>query len=45
MRQNHEVVAKLRRRAERLTIKAPVHGIVKGLSVNTVGGSGRLRDR
>ncbi|MEZ5936500.1 MAG: HlyD family type I secretion periplasmic adaptor subunit [Alphaproteobacteria bacterium] len=37
LRQNREIVAKLRHRAERLTIRAPIHGVVKGLTVNNVG--------
>lgn len=38
LEQNHEVLAKLRSRVERLDIRAPVMGIVKGLSLNTIGG-------
>ncbi len=37
LRQNREVVAKLRHRSNRLTVEAPVRGVVKGLTVNTVG--------
>ena len=37
LRQNREIVTKLRRRAERLTVRAPIHGVVKGLAVNNVG--------
>ncbi len=36
--QTQESVTKLRDRAERLDITAPVDGIVKGLQVNTIGG-------
>jgi len=35
--QNAELIAKLRARVERLDIRAPVDGLVKGLAVNTVG--------
>jgi adhesin transport system membrane fusion protein len=37
LRQNKEVTAELQDRVDRLQIRAPIHGIVKGLSVNTVG--------
>lgn len=36
--QNEELIAKLRERVSRLSIPAPVDGIVKGLVVNTIGG-------
>lgn len=35
--QNAEIVRKLVRAADRLRVRAPVHGVVKGLSVNTIG--------
>lgn len=36
--QNNEVLTKMNNRVGRLDVKSPVHGLVKGLSVNTVGG-------
>lgn len=36
--QNQETVQKLNKRSERLVITSPVHGLVKGLTVNTIGG-------
>jgi len=36
--QNREVIEKLQNRVERLIVRSPVRGIVKGLEVNTVGG-------
>ncbi len=36
--QNEELISKLQDRVSRLAIKAPVDGIVKGLSANTIGG-------
>ncbi len=36
--QDHEMISKLTSRVERLDIKAPVHGVIKGLKINTVGG-------
>ena len=35
---NKETLVKLRNRVERLHIKSPIRGVVKGLAVNTVGG-------
>ncbi len=35
--QNQEVVKKLNRAEERLYVRSPVRGIVKGLSINTIG--------
>lgn len=35
--QNAELIDKLQNRVKRLSIKAPVNGLVKGLTVNTVG--------
>ncbi len=35
--QNIEIVKKLEEQKQRLTIRAPVHGMVKGLSINTIG--------
>lgn len=35
--QNEEILRKLKERSARLSIRAPVGGIVKGLSVNTIG--------
>ena len=35
--QNTEILSKLEQRYNRLTIRAPVDGIVKGLAVNTIG--------
>lgn len=35
--QNTEILQKLKERVERLDIRAPAHGIVKGLTINTVG--------
>lgn len=35
--QNKEMIEKLRARVDRLEIRAPVRGIVKGLNVNTIG--------
>lgn len=37
LRQNREIVTKLERRARRLTLPSPIRGVVKGLTVNTVG--------
>ncbi|MDB5491402.1 MAG: type secretion rane fusion, HlyD family protein [Micavibrio sp.] len=36
--QNSETVQKLNKRSGRLAITSPVHGLVKGLTVNTIGG-------
>lgn len=36
--QNSEIVSKLARRDDRLELRAPVRGIVKGMTVNTIGG-------
>lgn len=36
--QNNEVLAKMNNRVNRLDVQSPVHGLVKGLTVNTVGG-------
>ncbi len=36
--QNRETVQKLNKRSARLEITSPVHGLVKGLTVNTIGG-------
>ncbi len=36
--QEHESMNKLKNRVDRLEIKAPVRGIIKGLKVNTIGG-------
>ena len=38
LRQNSEVLTKLENRVERLDIRAPVTGVVKGLQLNTIGG-------
>jgi membrane fusion protein, adhesin transport system len=35
--QNRELAAKIRERVDRLGVRAPVHGTVKGLTVNTTG--------
>jgi HlyD family secretion protein/adhesin transport system membrane fusion protein len=35
--QNAEVISKIKDRVARLEIKAPAHGLIKGLTVNTVG--------
>jgi len=35
--QNNELIEKLRSRVDRLEVRAPVRGIVKGLNVNTIG--------
>lgn len=35
--QNREVIDKMKNRAERLVVRAPASGIVKGLAVNTIG--------
>jgi membrane fusion protein, adhesin transport system len=35
--QNTEIIAKLKDRTDRLSVRAPVSGVVKGLAVNTVG--------
>lgn len=35
--QNAELVAKMKGRVSRLEVRAPAHGIVKGMTVNTVG--------
>ncbi len=35
--QNHELIEKLQERISRLKIKAPAHGLIKGLSINTIG--------
>lgn len=37
-KQNYEVISKLKSRAARLDIRAPVTGVVKGLKLNTIGG-------
>ncbi len=36
--QENEIISKLKNRVERLDIKSPVHGVIKGLKINTVGG-------
>jgi HlyD family secretion protein/adhesin transport system membrane fusion protein len=36
--QNHEVLEKMNNRVGRLDVQSPVNGLVKGLTVNTVGG-------
>ncbi len=36
--ENKEVIRKLENRVDRLSVRSPVHGLVKGLSVNTIGG-------
>ena len=36
--QNKEVIAKLQSKVDRLEVRAPVYGLVKGLQVNTIGG-------
>lgn len=36
--QNKEILSKLDNRVDRLEITAPVHGLVKGMNVNTIGG-------
>ncbi|MDH5777030.1 MAG: HlyD family efflux transporter periplasmic adaptor subunit [Gammaproteobacteria bacterium] len=36
--QNHEVLNKLKNKLERLQVRSPVYGLVKGLKVNTIGG-------
>lgn len=36
--QNEEILSKAKQRVERLAVKAPVRGLVKGLTVNTIGG-------
>lgn len=36
--QNEDIIAKARDRVVRLEVRAPVRGLVKGLSVNTIGG-------
>ncbi|MDH5723645.1 MAG: HlyD family type I secretion periplasmic adaptor subunit [Alphaproteobacteria bacterium] len=38
IKQNREVITKLKNRVARLDIKAPVMGVVKGLNLNTIGG-------
>lgn len=38
LKQNYEVITKLKNRAARLDIRAPVAGVVKGLGLNTIGG-------
>jgi HlyD family secretion protein/adhesin transport system membrane fusion protein len=35
--QNVELISQTRQRVERLEVRAPAHGIVKGLAVNTIG--------
>lgn len=35
--QNNEIISKLTERITRLEIKAPTHGLIQGLSVNTIG--------
>lgn len=42
--QNEELITKLRDRVGRLAVRAPVDGIIKGLSVNTIGGVVRPGD-
>lgn len=36
--QNHEVLNKMNNRVDRLDVQSPVRGLVKGLTVNTIGG-------
>ena len=36
--QNKEVIAKLKSKVDRLEVRSPVYGLVKGLKVNTIGG-------
>lgn len=36
--QHNEVVTKLQNRVDRLEVRSPVYGLVKGLKVNTIGG-------
>ncbi len=36
--QNQEVIGKLQAKVDRLEVRAPVRGLVKGLAVNTIGG-------
>lgn len=36
--QNKEVIIKLQNRVDRLDVRSPVYGLVKGLRVNTIGG-------
>lgn len=36
--QNKEILTKLHKRVSRLSIKAPVDGIIKGIQINTIGG-------
>ena len=38
MHENKEIIKKLKSRVNRLDIKSPVYGMVKGLKINTVGG-------
>lgn len=38
LKQNREVLTKLKNRVARLDIRAPVAGVVKGLKLNTIGG-------
>lgn len=38
LQENREVISKLQNRVDRLNIKSPVHGLIKGLKINTVGG-------
>jgi len=35
---NKEVISKLQKRVDRLEVRSPVYGLVKGLKVNTIGG-------
>lgn len=35
--QNNEIIRKLEAKVARLNVKAPVHGIIKGLKINTIG--------
>lgn len=38
IQQNEEILSKAQERVQRLAVRAPVRGLVKGLSVNTIGG-------
>lgn len=36
--QNNEIIAKQQERVNRLAVRAPVRGVIKGLAINTIGG-------
>jgi membrane fusion protein, adhesin transport system len=37
LRQNRSLIAEYQERVDRLSVRAPIHGLVKGLTINTIG--------